>query len=81
MDFLTTSDNTPIIPVFFNSQENAAKLSEFLKENSFIVPYINYPVKMDKFLVRLTVSATHTKDQIERLLELLKNWRDRYGIS
>lgn len=81
MDFLTTPDNTPIIPVFFNYQENAIKLSEFLEENSFIVPYIKYPVKMDKFLVRLTVSVTHTKDQIERLLELLKKWRDKHGIS
>lgn len=81
MDFLTTPDNTPIIPVFFNSQENAIKLSEFLEENSFIVPYIKYPVKIDKFLVRLTVSAIHTKDQIERLLELLKKWRDKHGIN
>ncbi len=81
MGFLTTSDNTPIIPLFFNSQEKAVKLSEFLNENSFIVPYINYPVKMDKFLVRLTVSATHTKDQIEKLSELLKKWRDKHEIS
>ena len=80
MDLLTSSDNTPIIPVFFNSQENAIKLSQFLEENSFIVPYIKYPVKMDKFIVRLTVSATHTKDQIERLLELLKKWREKHGI-
>ena len=77
MGFLTTPDNTPIIPLFFNSRENAIKLSEFLEENYFIVPYIKYPVKMDKFLVRLTASTTHTKDQIERLLELLKKWRNR----
>ena len=80
MGFLTTPDNTPIIPLFFNSRKNAIKLSEFLEENYFIVPYIKYPVKMDKFLVRLTVSATHTKDQIVRLLELLKKWRDKHGI-
>ncbi len=36
---------------------------------------------MDKFLVRLTVSAIHTKDQIENLLELLKKWRDKHGIG
>lgn len=81
MNFLTTPDNTPIIPVFFNSQENAIRLSEYLKENNIIVPYIKYPVKMDKFLVRLTVSAIHTKDQIENLLELLKKWRDKHGIG
>jgi len=81
MNFLTTPDNTPIIPIFFNSHENAIRLSEYLKENNIIVPYIKYPVKMDKFLVRLTVSAIHTKDQIENLLELLKKWRDKHGIG
>ena len=81
MNFLTTPDNTPIIPLFFNSQENAIRLSEYLKENNIIVPYIKYPVKMDKFLVRLTVSAIHTKDQIENLLKLLKKWRDKHGID
>ena len=81
INFLTTPDNIPIIPVFFNSLENAMRLSEYLKENNIIVPYIKYPVKMDKFLVRLTVSAIHTKDQIENLLELLKKWRDKYGVD
>jgi len=38
-------------------------------------------VKMGKFLVRLTVSAIHTKDQIENLLELLKKWRDKHGTG
>lgn len=81
MSFLTTSDDTPIVPLFFNSRENAEKVSSFLKENYIIAPYINYPVKIDKFLVRITVSAIHTDDQIDKLLELLNTWRERNGIN
>jgi len=81
MNFSTTTENTPIIPIFLNSKENANKLSGYLHENYIIAPHIEYPVKMDKFLVRITVSAIHTKDQVEQLLEHLKKWRDKYGID
>lgn len=79
LDFSTTSDPTPIIPLFFSSEENAIDLSAYLKENSIIVPYVKYPLKIDKFIVRITASAIHTEDQIDNLLEVLKKWRDRYG--
>lgn len=81
LNFLTYSDCTPIIPLLFNSQENAKGLFEFLKENKIIAPYITYPVKMKKFILRITVSAVHTKEQIEELLVVLKNWRKRHGID
>ncbi len=81
MDFNTTCDNTPIIPIFLNSQQSAQGLSDFLKENKIIVPHVKYPVKMDKFIVRITVTSIHTKDQIEKLLDLLKKWRDKNGID
>jgi 7-keto-8-aminopelargonate synthetase-like enzyme len=81
MNFATTIDNTPIIPIFFNSQENANGLSQYLYENYIIAPCVEYPVKMNKYLVRITVSAIHTKDQIDTLLKLLNKWRDNYGID
>ena len=81
MDYNTTSDNTAIIPIFFNSQQKAKKFSEYLFENYIIAPYIDYPVKMDKYLVRMTVSAIHADDQIENLLKHLKTWRDKNGIN
>ena len=69
LGFSTTDDITPIIPVFFNEQNKAKDLSRYLEENDIIVPSINYPVKMDQFIVRITTSASHTKDQIEKLLQ------------
>ena len=77
--FSTTSDNTPIIPIFFNRPESAKSLSEFLEKNFIIAPSVDYPVKTDKFIVRITVSANHTEEQIGQLLIFLKNWRDSHG--
>jgi 7-keto-8-aminopelargonate synthetase-like enzyme len=79
LDFITNFEGTPIIPLYFNYEENATDLSTFLRGNNIIAPYVKYPVKIDKFIVRITVSAIHTIDQIENLLAVLKKWRDRHG--
>lgn len=81
LNFLTTSDSTPIIPVFLSSEQKAQDLSAYLKINNIIVPYVKYPLKMDNFIVRITASALHTQDQIEELLSVLKKWRDKHGIN
>lgn len=81
LGFTTTNDATPIILFFFNEQHTAKGLSQHLEENSIIVPSINYPVKMAQFIVRITASASHTKDQIERLLHILKKWRDKHRLN
>lgn len=81
LGFATTEGITPIIPVFFRDKQKSKELSEFLKENHIIAPSIDYPVKIDNFIVRITVSSNHTKDQIENLLYLLKKWRDNHGTA
>jgi 7-keto-8-aminopelargonate synthetase-like enzyme len=81
LGFASTEGITPIIPVFFQDQQKAKSLSVFLKENQIIVPSIDYPVKLDKFIVRITVSANHTRDQIGNLLYILKKWKDNHGTG
>jgi len=76
LGFDTSGSNTPIVPVYFSEQQTARDLSAYLEENLIIAPAVDYPVKMEKFIVRITVSAIHTEDQIENLLDILKNWRD-----
>ena len=76
LGFDTLNGITPIIPVFFQDQQKAKNLSSFLKENHIIAPAVDYPAKMDKYIVRITVSANHTKEQIENLLSVLKKWQD-----
>jgi 7-keto-8-aminopelargonate synthetase-like enzyme len=75
LGFMTFSEETPIIPLCFSSIETAQELSEFLKRNGIIVPYIDYPVKIGKFILRITVSSVHTGEQIEELLYVLGEWR------
>lgn len=78
MDFRTTHDRTPIIPVIFDSEDKAKRFSLFLEDNGFIVPFMNYPVRQGMHQVRLTVSVSHTESQVERLLELMKQWKEKY---
>ena len=79
LDFLTYSRSTPIISVLFGSRANAEDLSEFLKTNNIIVPHITYPVKTNKFIVRITVSACHSKEQMQELIDCLIKWRKNHG--
>lgn len=81
LGFRTTGDHTPIIPIVLNEMYKAEGLSLFLKNKGIIAPSMNYPVKMKGYMVRITVSATHTAAQIEKLLVLLKKWRDKNGTN
>ncbi|MEL7588259.1 MAG: pyridoxal phosphate-dependent aminotransferase family protein [Prolixibacteraceae bacterium] len=75
--FETSDSIMPIIPVFFDRLEKAKDLSAFLKENLIIAPAVDYPVKTGRCLVRVTVSANHSTGQIDHLLAVLKQWKDR----
>ena len=77
--FDTSGKNTPIIPVYFREKQSAQNLSVWLEDHFIIAPSVNYPVKMDKYIVRMTVSAIHSTGQIENLLTVLKKWRDKHG--
>jgi 7-keto-8-aminopelargonate synthetase-like enzyme len=77
MDFQTTHFRTPVIPIILDAPEKAAELSLFLEENGVIAPFMKYPVRKAMHQIRIAVSVTHTDDQINQLLELLKKWKDK----
>jgi 7-keto-8-aminopelargonate synthetase-like enzyme len=81
MGFQTTQDNTPIIPIILSSSEKANNLSAFMERNGIIVPFVNYPVKQEKFLLRIAVSVSHTSEQINLLLEILTKWKNKNGTD
>ncbi len=81
LGFQTTTDNTPIIPIIFAELSRAKDLSLFLESNRIIAPFMNYPVKLKGHMIRIAVSASHTVDQIEKLLKMLKKWRDKNGTN
>lgn len=77
LGFQTTNDNTPIIPVMLNDIHKAKKLSSFLEDNGIIAPLMNYPSKQELYMIRITVSASHTEDQADELTGFMKKWRER----
>ena len=64
-----------------NELSKAEDLSLFLENNRIIAPLMKYPVKLKGHLIRITVSASHTVAQIEKLLKVLKKWRDKNGTN
>jgi 7-keto-8-aminopelargonate synthetase-like enzyme len=75
LGYSTTDSRTPIIPILFNIQNDAARLSDFLKSHYIIAPFVSYPVKTARFIVRITVSAAHTDQQVDELLTVLELWK------
>jgi 7-keto-8-aminopelargonate synthetase-like enzyme len=78
LELETTDSVAPIIPLFFEHRETAENLSNFLETHHIIAPAVNYPVKMNRYIVRITVSASHTPEQIEKLITTLKNWKNNH---
>ncbi len=60
LDFQTTHDRTPIIPIILDSPEKARELSLFLEEKGVIAPFMNYPVRKEMHQIRIAVSVSHT---------------------
>jgi 7-keto-8-aminopelargonate synthetase-like enzyme len=77
LGYNTTDSIAPIIPLMFNNQNDAFGLSDYLKTKGIIAPFVTYPVKTVQYIVRITVSATHTEQQINELLNALQNWEKR----
>lgn len=70
LGFKTTDSQTPIIPILFESIEQAQKASEILNSFEIYAPVIRPPtVKTPR--IRISVSAAHKQKEIERLSEAL----------
>ena len=64
---------TPIVPVIAGKNEAALMLSERLLAAALLVPAIRYPtVPRGRARLRVTLSASHDSDSIERLTRALR---------
>jgi 7-keto-8-aminopelargonate synthetase-like enzyme len=77
LGFQTTHNNTPIIPIMLSSLDQAKALSLFLEDSGIIVPFMDYPVRQEKYIVRIAVSVLHTDQQMEVLIENLDKWKNK----
>ena len=65
---------TPIIPVVIGKDEDSISMSRKLFEKGIFAPAIRWPaVPKNQSRLRLTVMATHTKEQIDTLVDSLNS--------
>lgn len=70
LELQTTKSQTPIVPILFESIQKTQKASEILSSFGIYAPVIRPPtVKIPR--IRLSISAAHKNEEIERLLEAL----------
>lgn len=69
----TLGSETPIIPILAGDARNALRLGQYLYENKIFAPAIRPPtVPENRCRIRFSVTAGHTDENIDRVLESLK---------
>lgn len=69
-----TASHGPIIPIEIGDEATAMRAAEKLKELGFHVPAIRYPtVPRGRAILRVTVMATHTDEQIDALIAAVRS--------
>ncbi len=70
LGFECGTSETPITPVIVGAAERAVKLSRDLRERGVFATAIGFPtVAKDRGRVRTIVTASHTRDQLDRALQ------------
>ncbi|HDY68390.1 MAG: 8-amino-7-oxononanoate synthase [Candidatus Scalindua sediminis] len=68
------SSESPIIPVMIGDAKKAVNMSSFLFESGVLIPAIRPPTVPDKSSrLRVTVMATHTRADLDKLIDVLKS--------
>ena len=63
---------TPILPVFIrNDMDTFRYTSELMRKGMFVNPVVSPAVPADASLIRVSLMATHTREQIDRAVELI----------
>lgn len=81
MGFDTGVSETPIIPLFIRNDIKALQMTQMLLENGvFVNPVVSPAVPKEDCLIRFSLMATHTKEQVEIALEKIGTIGKKLGI-
>jgi len=81
MGFDTGKSETPIIPLFIRDDFKALMLTKVLLENGvFVNPVVSPGVPKEDSLIRYSLMATHTKEQVEVSIEKITAAAKQLGI-
>ncbi len=79
--FDTGKSETPIIPLFIRDDIKALKLTqELLKEGVFVNPVVSPAVPKEDCLIRYSLMATHSKEQVEISIEKITKVAKALGV-
>jgi 8-amino-7-oxononanoate synthase len=81
MGFDTGKSETPIIPLFIRDEVKALVLTKMLlEEGVFVNPVVSPGVAKEDSLIRYSLMATHTKEQIDISIEKITKISKGLGI-
>ena len=73
LNFNVISSESPIIPILIGDAKKAVEVSKYLYKNGILIPAIRPPtVPAKSSRLRLTVMSTHTREDMEILLDALR---------
>jgi len=74
LNFNVIPSESPIIPILIGDAKKAVDVSKLLYKKGILIPAIRPPtVPADSSRLRMTVMSTHTRKDLERLLEVLSD--------
>ena len=81
MGFDTGNSQTPIVPIVVGTLERTFDMWRMLSEEGIFVNVVLPPaVPSGSCLIRMTLTATHTDEQIDCVLEVLERIGGKLGI-
>jgi len=76
LGFDTLQSETPIIPVLTGNVKDTLRLEKFLYRNNIYAPAIRPPtVRENRCRIRFSVTAGHTSDDIDQVINILKKYK------
>jgi len=81
MGYEIIESDHPIVPLMVRNTKRTAELVNFLIDRGILATGLNYPVvpKGDEE-IRFQVNANHTPDDIDTVLDVLKEWKNKNSI-
>jgi 8-amino-7-oxononanoate synthase len=82
LGFEMGASETPIIPIYIRDNFLTFKFTQRLfEEGIFVNPVVSPAVKSDSSLIRMSIMATHTKEQLDTALEKLQLVANELNIA
>jgi 8-amino-7-oxononanoate synthase len=80
LGFTVIGDGTPILPIVIGDDELAIRMSQELLALGLLAPDVRWPaVARGESRIRITLTALHEREQLDRLLEALETVGRRLG--